>query len=83
MGTPETISRRERRRRQSIRAFLLDSLHTLDGFPYAPVNAQERAKDATGSRFSPGWDLGDPQGDCRACGRTDALYGGMCRECQP
>lgn len=34
VGTPETLARRERRRRHAVRGFLLDALFTLDGVEY-------------------------------------------------
>ena len=56
MGTPETLARRERRRRQAVRDFLLDALYKLDGVEYVAKDAREGGKDATGTprEASPG-----------------------------
>ena len=93
MGTPETLARRERRRRQAVRAFLLDSLFSLDGVEYVRQDAQEGHKDAPGTpnatahdskpapREDEPWDESTPRRECGSCGRVDALKGGLCRYC--
>lgn len=53
MGTPETLARRERRRRKVVREFLLDALESLDGVEYVAKDAQEGGKDAPGTLPEP------------------------------
>lgn len=90
VGTPETLSRRERRRRQAVRTFLLDSLRELDGVEYVREDAQEGPQDAPGTHGATEWDNSAMRGECAVCGRVDALWydprvgvlGGLvCRVC--
>ena len=61
-GHAGTLDRRERRRRQAVRAHLLDQLEELDGVRYVHPDAQEGTKDA---RTAP--NAGPDDSECVFC----------------